>query len=162
MVLSDQDDIWYESKLNSIRKVFLGSDNINLYHHGITTIDSEGSELSKNFNRIPPGYNNRGKNYKIARAIIKNHYFGCCISFRKRLKRVILPFPKEVYAHDHWISLASVFSGDVYCNDIPLISYRQHNNNVTPKKKLGTLTRIKLRIKMMKLYIILIGRRKYV
>lgn len=158
IVLSDQDDIWDKDKLKVIRDKFSTQPNLILFHHGITTIDSKGKVLSVTFNDIQSNYDSKGKGYKVMRSLIKHHYFGCCMSFRKKLISNILPFPKATYAHDHWITAVSLLKGEVICDNQSLIFYRQHDKNVSPKKGLGLLAAIKVRLQLIKLYSIALYR----
>jgi glycosyltransferase involved in cell wall biosynthesis len=154
IVLTDQDDIWSANKLNVVRKLFESNRKLTLYHHGITTIDSGGKILDKHFNDINLTYNNKNVVTKIVRSLVKHHYFGCCMCFRKSLIPKLLPFPKASYAHDHWITATALVNGDVFCDNTSLISYRQHDMNVSPKNGLSLISAIKVRFLLIQMYIV--------
>lgn len=51
------------------------------------------------------------KNYLSLRS---GKYYGCTLAFRKELAKTILPFPKHLVLHDHWIGCMAELTGNVY------------------------------------------------
>ncbi|NOI23988.1 MULTISPECIES: glycosyltransferase [Vibrio] len=160
VVLSDQDDIWFDNKLEVIRRSFADEPNLTMFHHSFKLIDSNGvadseimgvSELAS----TPPikNYNDSSKLTKIVRLFTSNHYYGCCMAFKKI---GFDGFPSSAYAHDHYLALMHLMRGKVVCSECALINYRIHNNNVTPKKVNPLSKKIGYRIKLLKnaLYIL--------
>lgn len=58
-------------------------------------------------------------------------YYGCTLAFRKELLNYILPFPKMLILHDHWIGCTAELVGTVYYEKVPQIKYRQHGDNTS-------------------------------
>ena len=100
IVLSDQDDIWSEDKLKVIRDKFNSNSSLVLYHHGITTITEDGKVIDVDYNTVNMSFNNFSTSHRLLKMLIKQHYFGCCMSFKSSLKSKMLPFPKTTYAHE--------------------------------------------------------------
>jgi len=151
--LSDQDDIWNEDKVKYISDFFNDemNSNVDILHHGMETISSDGNLLDKTFNYVPPSFNQKNYYSKVLLTILKPKCYGCAMAFRKKIVPLIVPFPKQVYSHDHWLNAFGVVSSNLYFDDKVLISYRQHNNNLSPKKGLTFLQKIKIRTKFIKL-----------
>ena len=53
----------------------------------------------------------RGCRTGILKNILKNSYIGCCMAFRKELRKYILPFPENIPMHDQWIGLIGEITG---------------------------------------------------
>ena len=65
---------------------------------------------------------------------IKNMPFhGCCMAFKKDILNIALPFPEKLSLHDNWIGILLSLNSKLLIKYIgePLISYRQHNFNVS-------------------------------
>jgi hypothetical protein len=84
--------------------------------------------------------------------IIKNHYLGCCLAFRRNVLQVAIPFPKNVIMHDIWIGLFA----DIYYRTAiisqPLMKYRRHGNNessASGKSNLPIWFRIEYRVRTL-------------
>ena len=64
--------------------------------------------------------------------LIKNHYMGCCMAFRRELLKVALPFPSKIAMHDIWLGLnAACFYSTLFIPD-KLVHYRRHGGNASP------------------------------
>jgi glycosyltransferase involved in cell wall biosynthesis len=122
--LCDQDDIWYENKVQIIKQIYSTSNFLCLVHDA-TIINSSGDIIeSSYFNKINSGPG-------IFKNLISNSFLGCSMVFSKKVKNRILPFPKELHAHDMWIGLISEYYSKVFFLKEPLIYYRRHSKNVT-------------------------------
>jgi len=144
IVLADQDDIWALGKLDRIVEAFTQIDNLALYQHSLKRIDQKENIIDAAFRLFPNGSRNRL--FFPFRQIFKCEVIGCSIAFRKNICEALLPFPKVVYAHDHWIALNSSFFGQIYFSSDVLASYRLHDNNVTPAGGLPLQKKIFVRI----------------
>ena len=123
IALADQDDIWMEEKL-AILKEEIGS--ASLIHSDAYLIDANGNVFSHSYTQYERKYLHP-KN--IVELIFNPAVTGCSVLFTKALQKKILPFCKEIYVHDLWISMiAFKEQGIKYC-DKPLLQYRQHGGN---------------------------------
>lgn len=128
IVLSDQDDIWKYNKIDKIKKTFQSDEKIFVVTHNANLIDQNGKDINEHL------FSFRNSKSGILKNIYKNSYYGCCMAFRKELKKYIFPFPKLIYMHDQWIGLIGEIIGKSEFIEEDLISYRRHENNVTKKK----------------------------
>ncbi len=146
IALSDQDDVWKPEKLRtqleSILKLKDKREKGLLSVHDLSTISSTG-EL-----QLQSVYNNRRNKLEPRYTLLfANNYWGCTMLFNRALKNLILPFPEEIHAHDHWIALNAYCCGQIIVLKEPLIYYRRHDKNVSPLDmgpKPGLLIRIPL------------------
>lgn len=132
IVLSDQDDVWLENKLDVIRQHFarpgrsirtLVSDGYIIDENGVTR---EGSLFSS----MRAGRFRNSKSGKgVIRNIYDNTYMGCCMAFSRELLTVALPFPKGIPMHDSWLGLLSEIYGSVEFLPVKTMNYRLHQNN---------------------------------
>jgi glycosyltransferase involved in cell wall biosynthesis len=124
VVLSDQDDIWLDHKLEIIRNRFENKPS------GIYTIvldgkiiDDTGTIIGESiFQRLSSGPG-------LLKNILHNSYMGCCLAFSRELTEIILPFPKTIPMHDSWIGLLSELFGTVEFIPEKSIKYRKHETN---------------------------------
>ena len=125
--LSDQDDVWIETKveiiLNQLKKydlivsdAFITNEKLNI------TNESLFSEVNSN----------RG----ILKNIIKNTYYGCCMAFKRKVLKKALPFPKtREIGHDLWLGIIADRYFKVKFLKEKLIYFRRHENTLTTIKK---------------------------
>jgi glycosyltransferase involved in cell wall biosynthesis len=123
IVLADQDDIWQNNKIEVIKEYL---NNYDLVLSDANIIDSEGNEIYKSFYEI------NGSKQGLIKNIIKNSYLGCAMAFNRKILNKALPFPKDIPMHDWWLGLIGEIYGKIYFIDDKLISYRRHENNVSP------------------------------
>lgn len=119
--LADQDDWWMPDKVE--RCVAALKVNI-LVVHQAEFCDSDLNFMTQLM------YKDRFvfKNYL---SIKRGKYYGCTLAFRRELLNIILPFPKKLMLHDHWIGCLAELKGCVYYERVPLIKYRLHGDNTS-------------------------------
>lgn len=120
LFMSDQDDFWFENKLERIQDIFtrksriqvICNDQINaredLSHEGV-------SRLAR---RRARGYRD------------ETFTTGCCTAIRKDWLRFTLPF--GVRGFDIWTNRLAYLAGAWQLLDEPLQFYRRHGDNVSP------------------------------
>lgn len=133
--LCDQDDIWLDNKVKLVKSELTSKNKTLVLHNGLDIYEngSENTILIKNMK------------HGVIRNIIRSNYWGCCMAFKKELVPHIIPFPKNVVAHDQWIGIIGEKRKESFFLDENLIFHRRHNNNVT--RKLPYIDRIKFRFK---------------
>jgi len=154
--LSDQDDVWVPGKIRAMLDCLEANPDVELVNHALATVDAEGQPLSTPLNPLREGRQNR-LGY-LLRQLVKCQVFGCAVGFRRRLLDVLLPFPRSVYAHDHWLAVAAGVRGPVYFLAEPLVQYRLHGANVTPRGGLHWQHRIFVRVRLLQQILIVLGR----
>lgn len=124
IVLTDQDDVWLEEKLEVIRERFQKKP-AKIYTIVLDgqMIDDEGRVVEESI------FKTLGSRKGLIKNLIKNTYMGCCMAFSHDLLEKILPFPKGIPMHDSWIGLVSEFYGKVEFIPEKTILYRRHPMN---------------------------------
>lgn len=122
--LSDQDDIWLDSKVDKMCNIFIKK-GVTLIEHDCQLINDKNEIFIKSF------FNYRKCGTGKIKNIIKNTYIGCCMAFDSKLKEYLLPIPDNIEMHDQWIGLISEKYGKNYFYKEKLINYRRHNNNLS-------------------------------
>ncbi len=135
--LSDQDDVWFDSKvgvcLKELEKVDMVMHDAKVIRNGETVINSYFSHRTNS-----PGYLNN---------IIQPCYLGCCMAFKRSLLSKALPIPSV--AHDTYIGLIGDLHFKTKRIDKQLIYYRRHDNNASQVSEHNTksfLTRFLTRL----------------
>jgi glycosyl transferase family 2 len=137
IALSDQDDVWHADKLRRTEEILVRFPRV-----GIVFTDAE--IVSENL--IPFGYtlwefmgfkhSHRLEEDKAIAALLKrNPAFGQTMAFRSAFKDFVLPIPPDV-GHDMWIGLLIGIVSDVGLVPQPLVSHRQHSNQVSVERPL--------------------------
>ncbi len=128
--LSDQDDIWFENKVEVLMHEFETNHPLLILHNCEYTdslLKPSGVKLFADRN-AKCGY---WKN------LVKNCYQGSCMAFHRDLVPVILPIPRDILMHDQWIGLLAERVGKVSLIEESLMYYRRHDEvtstNHTPR-----------------------------
>ncbi|UHG92167.1 glycosyltransferase family 2 protein [Spirosoma oryzicola] len=121
--LSDQDDIWYPDKVQTVLNSLI---NYDLVVTDCQIVDKDGKILHDSF------FESRRSRRGFWRNLWKNSYMGCCMAFKREVLAYALPFPPQLYFHDWWIGLMVERQGTPYFLTQALIKYRRHGYNVTP------------------------------
>ena len=130
----DQDDIWENTKVETIMDLFENNSNVTLVFSNAELIDSNGESLGITLLEtigVP-------KDFYIDREFYKNRLYGdtfgnflvygCCNAFRKEFYKMLLPFPEGWYFDSYIAICAPIYGEIVYINE-SLIKYRQHEGN---------------------------------
>ena len=125
--LSDQDDVWKEDKVKTVKERMLAAQADLLLHNcSLVDVFSNPIEGGESF------FEARGSKAGFWKNYIKNSYMGCCMAFRKELVREFLPFPDCIPMHDQWIGLIAERCGaTIVFEEKPLLLYRRHGGNVS-------------------------------
>jgi glycosyltransferase involved in cell wall biosynthesis len=130
IILSDQDDIWYNTKLEFIYKFFNKNNNIGLIFSDANLIDEDSNLLSSNlwerinFNKLEQ---KKILNNKSNEVLLKHNVItGATMAFKAEYKDLFLPIP-NCWVHDYWIALYFSILSNCTFIDKPLIKYRQHS-----------------------------------
>ena len=128
IMFSDQDDIWYNDKVEiSYARM-----------KAIEESNGKSCPILVHTNSRIMNYETRTKALFISdyakNSSFENSFFnffvqGSTMLINKSLKREALPFSKEVYLHDRYLHLIAEFIGIRSYIDVPTMDYRQHSNN---------------------------------
>lgn len=117
--LSDQDDVWFDSKLQRIEQLALQQPEKSLFIN-----NAELTDASLNSVRL-------SKLGQIRSAGLPDTDFvmGCCVAIRRELLDHILPIPAAYPSHDDWLVRLADAMGEKYIVEDVLQYYRRHGSN---------------------------------
>ena len=141
---SDQDDVWFPQKYTKILDKFSSEIDSCLIVHSLSSINNEGELIFKNWLALPE-INKKGFKFLLSE-LFQSKIFGSASAFKSNLLDIMLPFPRFVYAHDHWLSICASLTGNTSFIPDNLVYRRIHGNNVTPKDGLNFFYKIKYRL----------------
>lgn len=131
IALSDQDDIWHPDKLTIMEQVFNNSPQTGVLFSNANVV---GNDLSPLGYTLWDTYNFKARQKsdfvsgKVFEVLLNHHVVtGATMAFRSRLRDKILPIPTE-WVHDAWIAMLAAIYSDVAFIDVPLLEYRQHED----------------------------------
>lgn len=145
IALSDQDDIWIETKLEIQMNELLSLEALKasayLIHSDLSVID-KNNNLTHNSYFKYRGYKlNNTKDF--GHILGPSGVMGNTILFNNALKKIVLPFPAKLDVHDYWIGINCELFGVRKTIDLQLVKYRIHDsnssnsiNNLSKKKSL--------------------------
>lgn len=133
ILLSDQDDIWNNHKVEKFNHEYVKCETQNpiLIFSDLELIDFKGRPLKQSFFST---HKFEIKNLAYT-SFFKNNYIpGCCMGFNKALKSHIQKLsPSKLLMHDHAISLIAYSIAKTIYIEESLIQYRIHDDSITAK-----------------------------
>lgn len=124
IILSDQDDVWCDNKVEVIKK----------YLRDYPYIVSDCYVTDSNLNIISETRFTKDESYhinKYAALVLSTPYQGSCAAFRREVLEKALPFPKGLQSHDRWIGDVAAFFFSVKIVPDSLIYYRRHEGTAS-------------------------------
>ncbi len=124
----DQDDVWKSNKIeklyNFMKKTnaVLSFCDMEITNQNLETINPSFHQYIKKEKRCEK-YNN----FDLLK--LENVISGCSILVKKDIIKKSIPFPKEIFVYDWWISLIATQHGQITYLNEPLQYYRQHDSN---------------------------------
>lgn len=137
-MFSDQDDFWYDNKIEQSLKKVKESD-ADLVYTDLEVVDSNLKLINKSFWDLK-SLRHKIEKYNNFEAIYLNNFVtGCTILCKKSWISKVLPIPKnsKYILHDYWFSIIVSSNGKIEYIDKPLIKYRQHYNNSVGTKTIS-------------------------
>jgi glycosyltransferase involved in cell wall biosynthesis len=132
IALSDQDDVWFNNKLEKLLDNI--GDSLLIYSDAVVVDDNMQVLASSNITQTKK---ERYKTGEFIDYLISTNVTGCTTLFTRKLLGLALPIPDGFYIHDHYLAIVASFYGTVKFLDEPLVYYRQHVNNVIGAKRLN-------------------------
>lgn len=144
--LSDQDDVWFEKKIETMSIPFFQNSSIGLVYSDALITNASLRPTGKTLFRCRKNLriNNKRSAYQLVRGVGIN---GCTLAFRSNLKSLVLPISEE-WGHDHWIAFIAHAVMDYKPINEPLMFYRRHGNNAGNDLVLdgGWVTKLKIKL----------------
>lgn len=144
VLLSDQDDVWFDNKVESVIAIFQNPNVCVMVNDAILT-DA----------KLTPSRNTRFGQARRLRQKDAQLVQGACTSVRSDFLGLALPIPASCYSHDHWLHELGGFLGCRTVLNEPLQYFRRHGANVSSasvsqledvKRTAVKLKRVKARI----------------
>jgi glycosyltransferase involved in cell wall biosynthesis len=119
--LSDQDDVWFRTKLERIGQAFGSNPGVHIVVNDQEITDADLSPSGRTIfeNTKALGY---GKNWISA---------GCCTAITRQFRDLATPFPTNLIAHDAWIHRFGQGLGVRLVLPEVLQYYRRHDQNAS-------------------------------
>lgn len=140
--LSDQDDVWNTDKLRIMAELMAQRKEINLLCCNYSILNETNKRIRTNSTQY---IQNDGSFERI----MLNEKFhlvgrpGCTYCLRKSFAKKAITAWCEGYAHDKLLWNAAMLSGGLYRINLPLVTFRRHENNASSQ---GTVKRRERRL----------------
>jgi hypothetical protein len=123
---SDQDDLWYQEKLETCVKAIVTKPAMSIVHSDMDLIvdgkpwpESAWAVEKRGIHNVSPSY-----------FFIRNVATGASMLMDSELARKYPIIPDNIEFHDYWYALVASFHGGVHPIPKRLYAYRQHRENV--------------------------------
>jgi rhamnosyltransferase len=128
IIFCDQDDVWFENKIEILLKEMLIHENelgskTPILVHSDCYVTDQFLNIKGLFKASTP------LNYGLANSLFKFHVQGASTLINISLKKKLYPFISNIYLHDRYIHLVVEVVGHRFYVNSPLMYYRQHNSN---------------------------------
>lgn len=137
--ISDQDDLWYPNKIETIMRVFELHPEAECVFHEAELIDENGDALQGVFNHFTHSYL-ESKDVETSYKLDRDKYLSAAVSqpltkgmvlcITKEFLKTCIPFPKCDGFHDQWMVFCAVINDKCRYTPAVLEGYRLHGNNV--------------------------------
>lgn len=122
---ADQDDYWFENKLEVMLKYFTNTEVPKLVYSSCYIWKFKNYDISR---LIRFNYSTTLNEFLFLNGGIQ----GCAMMFNGALRDILRNYNANyIYMHDHLASLAAYCFGDIEFINIPLFLYRQHDKNAS-------------------------------
>ena len=133
----DQDDIWYENKIDKAVKTIRNKKGPILYCSDCEVINEKDVVIKET-------YQNKRPVITLESQLVCGSMQGCSMLFNNELKKIIVRYKStQIPMHDIVIMYIALINGKVIYDKEPLFGYRMHSNNVVAKDNKSILKRLK-------------------
>jgi len=161
VMLCDQDDVWLpdkiEKSLNKIREIEQGIERENdpesyttnpvMVHTDLVVVEENLNVISSSYEKMS---NKDFEKTSLNFVVTMNNAAGCTIIYNRALADLIQAMPEFIVMHDWWVSLIASAFGRIGAIHIPMVLYRQHEDNESGAKKVLSLKYIYYVLKNLK------------
>lgn len=147
--LSDQDDVWFENKIEVLLQCFEEDAQIGLVYSDAIVTDSRLNPSNQTlFSIRPSAALTKGKRKAIHEIVTKGIMIkGCTIACRASIIQHAFPMPllalENSWGHDHWLIQIAYAVSKVNSYNKPLLYYRRHDENAGQDKALSNQKEMK-------------------
>ncbi|WP_318582283.1 glycosyltransferase [Bacillus paranthracis] len=124
----DQDDIWFENKIEEVLTIFKNNPKIKMLCTGYHLYDDKNKKVIKDSR-------NSGEVFEISLSkVLKGNISpGCTVAFSGMYRDKAKLINERIFIHDWFYSIISAVDSGLYYYCKPLIYYRIHSNNTIGK-----------------------------
>lgn len=137
IVLSDQDDSWYEDRLQVTEEKLIQNPEAGAIFGDADIVDENLAPLGyrlRETTHFGPTLRAQFRDGRSFEALLAHNVVtGATMAFRSKHRDLLIPIPTQ-WIHDGWIAIVISAFADVIYLDRPLIKYRQH-----PSQQLGAI-----------------------
>lgn len=123
--LADQDDVWLPNKSSEVVAFFDTHPTLDVVVSDLIIVDEALKPITSSY------FEYRNVKGGFFANLLKSGYIGAGMCFRKRMKKRILPIPRNVAMHDMWIGMLGETSKSSGFLAKQLTYYRRHGENVS-------------------------------
>lgn len=131
ILFADQDDIWNEKKIDSVKKNFAKNSKIDVLLHNAGYCNENDDVIEGNT------FFDRKIGHGFWRCIIRSPYYGCCMAIRKDFIKEIIPFSEKDLLYDQYIGLIAELRKKSYFLDEELVLHRLHGDNISKQQSIS-------------------------
>jgi glycosyltransferase involved in cell wall biosynthesis len=146
VALSDQDDVWEDSKLERMETGFAERKSLLLLHSDASLIDEAGNRIPGTLLEaleVTPTMRESIHDGRAFELLIKrNLVTGATSMIRRELAVLAAPFPNG-WVHDEWLAIVAASLDGLDLLEEPLVRYRQHSCNQIGARKLGLIGKLR-------------------
>ncbi|PIT99562.1 MAG: hypothetical protein COT74_11225 [Bdellovibrionales bacterium CG10_big_fil_rev_8_21_14_0_10_45_34] len=130
VAFSDQDDVWYEHKVEElVRELEKRGPNC-LVHADMHFLEWDSGQFIKREETVWAVERRGLKCVKPSHVVARNVVTGAASLIAADLAERFQDIPDQIEYHDHWFALVASCSRGIFSVNRPLHAYRQHNHNV--------------------------------
>lgn len=129
---ADQDDVWMSNKIEKMMAIMEANDNITLLSCNLLPLyESSSQKLHPMY--IRPYGRGRLEKVNMGKFFITPLRPGCTYAFRREILNKVQEIWYPEWAHDSVLYLTSLMTDGYFILNEPLIHFRRHGNNNSPK-----------------------------
>ncbi len=131
---SDQDDVWFENKLENMLSVISAYGNTpTMVFSDFETIDENGKQTDTSYFEHLSLCVKSGET-ELSKVIAQPFVFGCASVINKALAEMVTDPPEDIEMHDCWISQSAAAVGKLIYMPQQTIAHRFHSSNATGRE----------------------------
>lgn len=131
VMFADQDDFWYDSKIQNTLDGMLEQDDFKEISKLVYTDFEYADDLLKPLLKETERNVFFWKEPNLPRLLAQNNIYGCTMMMNRLLAEKASPIPFSAENHDYWISMVAASVGKIVHIKKRTILYRQHTHNVS-------------------------------
>lgn len=137
--LADQDDLWPKGRTAKLAEA-LGDFDVVAGRFAILPLSAAANPSGLRADDSAHPWRNIG-----GLALGRRDYYGSVMAFRAPLRRYLLPIPRYVEAHDHWLALTGAICGKLGHVEDVVVLRRLHDANLSPRTRRTLIPMLKTR-----------------